>query len=124
MRYSHALLSLLLVLLTWSYSAQARPTQTFVVTHPADANDGACDADCSLREAVIAANAAPGPDTIVVPPGQYDLTLYGAYDDDALTGDLDIRESVVISGSGAGATEVNAAQVYDRVWDILTGAVT
>jgi CSLREA domain-containing protein len=37
---------------------------TFNVTKTADTADGACDADCSLREAIIAANAAPGADTI------------------------------------------------------------
>ena len=30
----------------------------FTVTKIADTNDGVCDADCSLREAVAAANAA------------------------------------------------------------------
>jgi CSLREA domain-containing protein len=39
--------------------------QTFVVNTNDDANDGTCDANhCSFREAVIAANAAPGLDTI------------------------------------------------------------
>jgi CSLREA domain-containing protein len=37
---------------------------TFVVTKTADTADGACDADCSLREAIIAANALPGLDSI------------------------------------------------------------
>jgi CSLREA domain-containing protein len=36
----------------------------FVVTKTADTNDGSCNADCSLREAIVAANANPGPDTI------------------------------------------------------------
>ena len=31
----------------------------FVVTKTADTNDGVCNADCSLREAIIAANAEP-----------------------------------------------------------------
>ncbi len=37
---------------------------TFAVSKTADTNDGVCDADCSLREAIIAANAAAGGDTI------------------------------------------------------------
>jgi CSLREA domain-containing protein len=37
---------------------------SFVVTKTADTNDGSCDADCSLREAIVAANANPGADTI------------------------------------------------------------
>jgi len=38
---------------------------TFTVNSTNDADDGSCDArHCSLREALIAANASPGPDTI------------------------------------------------------------
>lgn len=37
---------------------------TFTVTKTADTNDGTCDADCSLREAVAAANANASHDTI------------------------------------------------------------
>ena len=48
---------------------------TFLVSKTADTNDGTCDADCSLREAVIAANAAAGADTIVLPTGTFLLTL-------------------------------------------------
>jgi CSLREA domain-containing protein len=44
---------------------------TFPVTKTGDTRDGACDADCSLREAIIAANEAPGADTILLPAGTY-----------------------------------------------------
>ena len=37
---------------------------TFTVTKTADTNDGVCDTDCSLREAIAAANAAASDDTI------------------------------------------------------------
>ena len=37
---------------------------SYVVTKTEDTNDGVCDADCSLREAFIAANNDPGTDTI------------------------------------------------------------
>ena len=36
----------------------------FVVTKTADTSDGACNSDCSLREAISAANAMNGADTI------------------------------------------------------------
>ncbi|MCM3872218.1 MAG: CSLREA domain-containing protein [Pyrinomonadaceae bacterium] len=36
----------------------------FIVTKTADTSDGLCDPDCSLREAIVAANANPGADTI------------------------------------------------------------
>jgi len=47
---------------------------TFTVTKTTDTADGACDADCSLREAVVAANAASGDDEVVLPAGTFQLT--------------------------------------------------
>jgi len=47
---------------------------TYFVTKAADTNDGTCDADCSLREAVIAANADANGDTIFF-NGDYAITL-------------------------------------------------
>ena len=38
--------------------------QTFTVTKIEDTDDGTCDADCSLREAIAAANATDSDDTI------------------------------------------------------------
>src|SRR4051812_44538631 len=80
---------------------------TFTVTKEADTADGACDADCSLREAVIAANAAAGADTITVPAGTYVLDRVGANEDAADTGDLDITDDVTINGAGSGSTIVD-----------------
>jgi CSLREA domain-containing protein len=50
-------------------AASAGPPVTFTVTKLADTNDGACNADCSLREAVLAANAALGPNVVNFTPG-------------------------------------------------------
>lgn len=46
--------------------AAVRPLEaaTFFVTKTADTNDGTCNADCSLREALVAANATAAMDTI------------------------------------------------------------
>src|SRR5688572_23481376 len=42
----------------------------FAPTQTSDGADGACDErDCSLREAVIAANALPGEDVVLLAPG-------------------------------------------------------
>lgn len=74
------------------------------------------DGDCSLREAIEAANtdaavdacpAGSGPDTIVVPPGTYVLTLVGAGEDANATGDLDIANDITILGDGAATTIVD-----------------
>src|SRR5437763_7386913 len=95
----------------------------FVVTKTADTNDGACDGDCSLREAIIAANANPGPDTIILGENQtYTLTL-GPIDADGVispgSGDLDITDSLIIDGNES----VIDGNNLDRVFDI-TGPIT
>src|SRR5262245_16303032 len=53
--------------------------------------------DCSLRGALLAANANPGADTISLTAGTYTLSIKGT-DNAAHTGDLDITESVAIVG--------------------------
>lgn len=88
-----------------------------------DANlaDDACETvagggDCSLRAAVQQANASAGTDEIVVPAGVFSLITPGN-DNVAVTGDLDITQSVTIRGAGADATIVNGGRL-DRVFDI------
>lgn len=100
----------------------AAPAQaaTWTVTKTADTADGACDADCSLREAVLAANAAPGSDTVTVPAGTYRLTIAGRDEDAGATGDLDLAgPGTTITGAGEAATVVEAgpsrAAGIDRV---------
>jgi CSLREA domain-containing protein len=90
----------------------------FIVTKTADTNDGVCDADCSLREAIIAANANPGADRIVLGTAlTYPLTLGPADASGALvagSGDLDIIDALTIDGNGSTID----AQGLDRVFDI------
>jgi CSLREA domain-containing protein len=75
------------------------------------------DGDCSLREAIQAANtnaavdactAGSGADTITVPAGTYTLTITGADEDANATGDLDITDSVTINGAGKNTTIIQA----------------
>jgi hypothetical protein len=67
--------------------------------------------DCSLRGAIIAANGSLDADTITLPalpPGEsYVLTLAGADEDRAATGDLDIRSDLTIAGAGAAVTIID-----------------
>lgn len=93
--------------------------QTFTVTKTTDTADGTCDLDCSLREAVIAANANPGADTITLPPGTYQFTI-GGWEDLSNGGDLDLTGDVTISGAGAATTIVDAGDL-DRVISVLSG---
>jgi len=87
--------------------------------------------DCTLREAIQAANtdaavdACPpgrGTDLILLPAGHYGLSLAGRSEDANATGDLDIRSNLVISGAGSAATVIDA-QGIDRVLHVLTGTV-
>src|SRR5439155_2998816 len=90
---------------------------TFTVTKTADTNDGNCDTDCSLREAIIAANASPGMDTIIIPPGTYLLSIPGMEEDAAATGDLDITDGLILTGAGAASTIIDGGGV-DRVFHV------
>src|SRR5215208_6222946 len=93
---------------------------TFTVTRLDDPAPAACDSDCSLREAVRAANAGSGGDTISIPAGHILLRIAGPGEDAGATGDLDLTKSVTIAGSGARATVIDA-DGGDRVFDIKTG---
>ena len=100
---------------------------TFNVTKTADTNDGSCDSsDCSLREAIIAANtnsSTLGTDTINVPAGTYILTRPGSGEDSSATGDLDIRQDVTIVGAGKDFTTINGNNL-DRVFQNVFANVT
>ena len=115
------MVAVLLVLLPAPPSSAGTP----VVTKTADSLDGTCDADCSLREAVIAANAAPDPDTIQLAGGTYTLTIEGDTEDASEFGDLDVLNDLTIVGAGPEATVIDGAWASnpDRVLDMPgTGA--
>jgi CSLREA domain-containing protein len=87
------------------------------------------DGDCSLREALRAANtdqaydacpAGDGADTILIPTGVYTTTILGLNEDQGLTGDLDILQSVSIQGMGADNTIVDGGGI-DRVFHNYSG---
>lgn len=97
---------------------------------------GNADGDCSLREAVRAADensnaheagctAGDGggvTDTIQLGAATYALTLAGGNEEANLTGDLDLRSGtagpVEIVGTGAGSTVIDASALGDRVLDL------
>ena len=55
-------------LLVQSASVSSAFAIDYTVTKTADTNDGTCDADCSLREAIAAANANTGADRVSSAP--------------------------------------------------------
>ncbi len=74
-----------------------------------DTNDGICTAsDCSLREAVITANACPGDDVINLTPGTYTLNYFETRTDVSAYGTIEITEDVIINGNAA---EVEGANI-------------
>ena len=88
------------------------------MTKPADTNDGACNADCSLREAIIAANAAPGADVITLPAGTYTLSRSGV-DNTAVNGDLDVTGPLTINGAAQATTIIEAGSSSSTAIDRL-----
>ena len=92
-----------LLVLTLTVPAAAL-ADVFHVTKTEDTLDGVCDADCSLREAVGAANLRPGLDILRVGPGVYTLTRAGAPEGNNASGDLDVRDDLVVLGAGADLT--------------------
>lgn len=84
------------------------------------------DGDCSLREAIQAANtdsavddcpAGSGADMISVPSGTYVLDLTGPSEDGNATGDLDIVSDVQLTGAGSTLTVIDGFD-FDRVFHI------
>ena len=118
--------ALLITSLVLPVSVRAGTTITVNTIEDELNNDG----DCSLREAIRAANldtavdACPGgsgDDLIVLPAGTYLFSLSGAGEDNALTGDLDITQNVTIHGAGSTSTIINANH-FDRVFDVISPA--
>jgi len=100
----------------WPASAGAA---TFDVTLTGDPVPNGCSVGgCSLREAVIAANARPGPDSVSLAGGRtYPLALGGTGEDAGLTGDLDVTGPATITRRGRGQATIDAARI-DRALDL------
>ena len=109
---------------------------TITVTTTADDLDIGFNGNCTLREAILAANidtkidtcpAGSGKDTIIVPASAtpYTLTNTGADEDDGVKGDLDLYDAdgVVIRGAGAASTIIDAAGI-DRVFHVSGSGTT
>ena len=105
----------------------AAPASAATIAVNTTVDDTTANGNCTLREAVIAANtdtaqdacaAGSGADTINVPGGLYSFsaTLQTPGENQAATGDLDLLQPVTIAGAGAASTTIDANQ-YDRVFD-------
>lgn len=112
------------------------PALATTITVSTTADELTNDGNCSLREALEAANndivvdacaKGSGADTVILPSGSYDFSSAPALvgtDDNGLKGDLDIKAPTTIQGAGAVTTTVDA-EGHDRVFDIVANvAVT
>lgn len=77
---------------------------------------GPANSAIHLRQAINDTNANPGPDTVVVAAGTYEIESPDS-DDTGIAGDLDISDDLVIQGAGAGSTFLDGAGI-SRLLDI------
>jgi CSLREA domain-containing protein len=98
---------------------------TITVTTTNDELDA--NGNCSLREAVLAANldtivdaceVGSGADEISLTAGTYTLSIGGMGEDAALTGDIDITADLAVTGVGPGITIIDGGSL-DRVFEVL-----
>jgi len=112
LRVSTVVLALTLLVFAGAIDVNA---DTFVVDSTLDAvddnpGDTFCDdgsGSCTLRAAVMESNALAGQDEIILSDETYTLTIPGG-DDDAANGDLDIRDHLIVRGTGAESTIIDS----------------
>lgn len=93
-------------------------TADLVDKHPGDGQCASKHNTCTLRAAIMEANAHPGTDIIHLQANEtYKLTRVGN-DDKAKKGDLDVTESIQLLGNGA-TIDANGAVTHDRVMQFL-----
>lgn len=87
---------------------------------PGDGDCGDANGGCSLRAAIMEANANPGTYVITLPAGTYVLTRPSGAENNVQYGDLDIQADLTIEGAGAANTIIDAAGQY-RVFEVMAG---
>lgn len=92
----------------------------FIVTRYDDpAPDGCLPADCSLREAVIAASADTAYDRVLLSAGTYVLTIVIGGGGTSATGGFNLNGEIEIAGLGAELTRIDGDGVNEA---IVTGS--
>ncbi len=134
-----SLAALALVVLAFATALRPAPQPALAVgitiavtTNQDEFDNSGSGTGCALREAVKTANddadfggcarvGIGGLETILVPSGAYTLTRTGA-DAFAVTGDLDLRASVTVSGTGAVAPRIGLNPALgDRAFEVISG---
>ena len=107
-----------IALATLAVFASSAAAKTFTVTRNDDPVPTVCDqGDCSLREAVLAANVHQGTDTVEFANGLSGSTIQLAH------GELSIRSKVTIDGPGAKKLTVSGNHL-SRVFHMTGGRIT
>lgn len=112
--------------------ANSQASQSTTITVNTTDDEINSDGDCSLREAIQAANtdapidgcpAGCGDDLIIVPAGVYNLNIPGRVENLNQTGDFDITSNLIVKGESAVTTVIDASEL-DRAFHIINGTVT
>ncbi len=107
--------------------AQANTITATIIFVNTTADEINSDGDCSLREAIRAANsdaavdacpAGSGSDTVLLPAGTFTLTKVGSDEDLAESGDLDITSSLTIVGVSTRDTVIDG-NLTDRIFEVI-----
>ncbi|MBL8093188.1 MAG: CSLREA domain-containing protein [Anaerolineales bacterium] len=102
-----------------------------IITVTTSTDEINADGDCSLREAIVAANtntavdacpAGSGADTITLPAGTFTLSLAGINENAAATGDLDIVDDLTLVGDSTATTIIDVAGL-DRAFEVFPDPV-
>gem|GEM_PF-7057892 len=116
---------------TYAFDALVLSDTLFVTseldTVDAAPGDGLCaDASglCTLRAAIMEANANANVFNIDLPEGTYLLTIDGSGEDASAIGDLDVTSELTIDGAGTERTIIdgNDGVVNDHIINVRTGA--
>ncbi len=114
------------VLLTAEFLAPAAADTAAAITVDTTADAIDTSGDCSLREAILAANAdtpvdgcaaGNGRDIVILPAGTFTFAEAGRNEEFAWTGDLDILDDISIIGAGFADTIIDADRL-DNVFHL------
>jgi CSLREA domain-containing protein len=117
----------ILAALSFPASPRAANAAGITITVTTTEDELTSNGQCSLREAIRAANtdtavdacgAGSGPDTIRLSNGLYTLSTIGQDEDAGMTGDLDVRADLTITGVTSDTTIIDGGHL-DRVLHVL-----
>ncbi len=118
----------------WAIGATPAAATTIAVDSTVDDFDQGDNGNCTLREAILAANgnaavdgcaagqAGPEVDLVTLPAGSFVLAIGPRGDDAGAHGDLDLTDDVEVRGAGADLSRVDGGLV-DRVFHVAGGVI-